>query len=47
MAIEIEASLSKPANAAKFTGAFIAADITPAFGARSKAEIDLFGLFPA
>ena len=41
MAIEIKAALSKPANAAKFTGAFIAAYITPAFGARSKAEIDL------
>jgi hypothetical protein len=41
MAIDIKAALSKPANAAKFTGAFIAAYMSPAFGARSKTEIDL------
>jgi hypothetical protein len=41
MAIDIKAALSKPANAAKFTGAFIAAYMSPAFGARSKIEIDL------
>jgi len=41
MAIDIKAALSKPANAAKFTGAFIAAYMSPAFGTRSKTEIDL------
>lgn len=41
MVIDIKAALSKPANAAKFTAAFIATYLTPAFGARSKTEIDL------
>jgi len=41
MAIDIKAALSKPANAAKFTSAFISAYMSPAFGARSKTEIDL------
>jgi len=44
MAIDIKAALSKPANAAKFTGAFIAAYMSPAFGTRSKTEIDLLVL---
>jgi hypothetical protein len=41
MAIDIKATLSKPANAAKFTRAFIAGYTSPAFGARSKTEVDL------
>jgi hypothetical protein len=41
MAIDIKGMLSKPANAAKFTNAFIAGYISPAFGARSKTEIDI------
>jgi len=41
MAMDIKAALSKPASAARFTSAFIAAYISPAFGARSKSEIDL------
>jgi hypothetical protein len=41
MAIDVKTALSKSANAGKFTNAFIAAYLSPAFGARSKAEIDL------
>jgi hypothetical protein len=41
MALDIRAALSKPGSAAKFTSAFIAAYMSPAFGARSKTEIDL------
>jgi hypothetical protein len=41
MAVDVKAALSKPANAVKFTGAFITAFMSPAFGARSKSEIDL------
>ena len=41
MAIDIKGTLAKPANAAKFTAAFIAAYASPAFGAHSKSEIDL------
>jgi hypothetical protein len=41
MAIDIKAVLSKPANAAKFAAAFMPAYMSPAFGARSKTEIDL------
>jgi hypothetical protein len=41
MAIEIKTALSEPANAAKFADAFIGAYISPAFGARSKTEVDL------
>jgi hypothetical protein len=41
MTIDIKAALSKPTNAAKFIGAFIAPYMSPAFGARSKTEIDL------
>jgi hypothetical protein len=40
MAIDIK-TLSKSGNAAKFANAFVTAYISPAFGARSKAEIDL------
>lgn len=39
--IDIKTVLSKPANASKFTSAFITAYMSPAFGARSKTEIDL------
>jgi len=41
MAINPKATLSKSGNAAKFAGAFIAGYLSPAFGARSKTEIDL------
>jgi hypothetical protein len=41
MAIDIKGVLSKPGNAVKFTTAFATAYISPAFGARSKTEIDL------
>lgn len=41
MAIDIKAALAKSATAAKFTAAFIPAYMSPAFGARSKTEIDL------
>jgi hypothetical protein len=41
MAIDIKAALSKPSNATKFTSAFVAAYLSPAFGARSKGEVDL------
>jgi len=38
---EIRAALSKPSAAAKFAEAFIDGYLSPAFGARSKSEIDL------
>jgi len=41
MAADFKAALSKPANAVKFCGSFIEAYMAPAFGARSKSEIDL------
>jgi hypothetical protein len=41
MPINIESALSKPTNAAKFASAFIKAYTFPAFGTRSKSEIDL------
>jgi hypothetical protein len=41
MAIDIPKALSKASNSSAFATAFVAAYITPAFGARSKAEIDL------
>ena len=41
MAIDIKGALGKSGNAAKFTTAFIADYLSPAFGARSKSEIDL------
>ena len=41
MALDIKAALSKPADAAKFTIPFVTGYMSPAFGARSKAEIDL------
>jgi hypothetical protein len=41
MALDIKAALSKHADAAKFAVPFIAGYLSPAFGARSKAEIDL------
>jgi hypothetical protein len=41
MAMDIKAALSKPGNAAKFAGSFVDAYTSPAFGARSKSEIDL------
>jgi hypothetical protein len=41
MAIDIKATLSKAGNASKFAMAFVAAYMSPAFGARSKSEIDL------
>jgi len=41
MTIDIKARLSTPANAEKFTSAFVTAYMSPAFGARSKGEIDL------
>jgi hypothetical protein len=40
-AIDIKAALSKSGNAAKFATAFVTAYMSPAFGARSKTEIDL------
>lgn len=39
--VDIQAALGKPANAQKFASAFVGAYLAPAFGARSKAEIDL------
>ena len=39
--MDIKAALVKPAVAQKFTHAFVNAYLTPAFGARSKSEIDL------
>jgi hypothetical protein len=41
MAIDIKAALSKSGNAAKFSALFIEGYMSPAFGARSKMEIDL------
>lgn len=41
MPIDIARSLAKPASASTFATAFIDAYLTPAFGARSKSEIDL------
>jgi hypothetical protein len=41
MAADFKAALSKPTNAVKFSGSFIEAYMAPAFGARSKSEIDL------
>jgi hypothetical protein len=41
MADDIKEHLSKPNNAVKFTVLFIQAYLSPAFGARSKSEIDL------
>src|SRR5258707_15774194 len=41
MAIDIKAALSKSGNAAKFSTLFIEGYMSPAFGARLKAEIDL------
>jgi hypothetical protein len=41
MPVDVKAGLSKPAAAQKFAGVFIEAYLTPAFGARSKSEIDL------
>ena len=38
---DIGAALSKPGNAVKFAGSFVRAYATPAFGARTKSEIDL------
>lgn len=41
MAVNIKGALSRPATAARFANAFVAAYLAPAFGARSKTEIDL------
>jgi hypothetical protein len=41
MTIDIKAALSKPSNAAKFAAAFVPTYLSPAFGVRSKSEIDL------
>lgn len=41
MAIDIKAALGKSENAAKFSAAFVAGYLSPAFGTRSKSEIDL------
>jgi hypothetical protein len=41
MVADIKAALSKPGSAVKFSGSFIEAYMSPAFGARSKSEIDL------
>ena len=41
MAIDIPSALSKPANALKFCELFFTGYAAPAFGARSKSEIDL------
>jgi hypothetical protein len=41
MATDIKAALLKPGNAAKFSASFIETYMSPAFGARSKSEIDL------
>jgi hypothetical protein len=41
MALDIMAALSKSSNATKFSTAFVQAYLAPAFGARSKSEIDL------
>ncbi len=41
MAIDIKGALSKAGNAAKFTDLFVTEYLVPAFGSRSKSEIDL------
>ena len=41
MADDIKSALSKPAAASRFTSSFISGYLSPAFGARSKSEIDL------
>jgi hypothetical protein len=41
MAIDVRAGPYKPAAAQKFAGAFIEGYLSPAFGARSKSELDL------
>jgi hypothetical protein len=41
MATDILAALSKPGNAIKFCEQFVSGYMSPAFGARSKSEIDL------
>ena len=41
MALDIKAALSKSANSAKFSIAFVEGYLAPAFGSRSKSEIDL------
>jgi hypothetical protein len=41
MAIDIKAALAKSGNATKFANAFLADYLTPAFGSRSKYEVDL------
>jgi hypothetical protein len=38
---DIKAALSKAGNASKFATVFVSAYMSPAFGARSKSEIDL------
>ena len=42
MAIDIGAALAKSANAIKLSDRFVSGYTSPAFGARSKAEIDLW-----
>jgi hypothetical protein len=41
MPVDVRAGLSKPGAAQKFAGAFMEGYLSPAFGARSKSEIDL------
>ena len=41
MAIDIKAAMAKSGAAAKFANAFVPAYLSPAFGSRSKSEIDL------
>lgn len=41
MPVDVRAGLSKPVTALKFAGAFMEGYLSPAFGARSKSEIDL------
>jgi len=38
----IKTALGKAAVAQKFTASFVEAYLTPAFGARSKSEVDLY-----
>ena len=40
-AVDINAAISKPINGQKFASAFVEAYLSPAFGARSKSEIDI------
>jgi hypothetical protein len=42
--MDIKAALAKPANAQKFAIAFVDAYLSPAFGTRSKTEIDILVL---